>query len=336
MTIYDAVMAGLLVAGMVWGAWRGITWQLASIASLVLGYSVSHPLSAQLAPKFPGEPVVARALAMLVIYAAVSGGIFLAAWLVRATLWRMKFEAFDRHLGMLIGGLEAALLGMIATLFVVSLAPQTRTPIFASFSGRIVGQTMNLVGPVLPGEVRDALAPFWDGAGPGPGPPPGAHPRSRPPHWPGSRHPPRGPKAGRPAHRRRRSSRISSSKANPASAESLSRRPRRDYNRRVAGMTERLSVGDRPINLTQVLKLAGWVAHGGEAKALIADGMVRVNGEVETRKRKQMALGDVVELEGGPSLTSRVNPPGGPGPSPPSASGLALIDPPRSENPGAP
>jgi len=68
-------------------------------------------------------------------------------------------------------------------------------------------------------------------------------------------------------------------------------------------MSERLSVGDRPINLTQVLKLAGWVMHGGEAKALIADGMVRVNGEVETRKRKQMAVGDVVTLEGGPTLT---------------------------------
>jgi ribosome-associated protein len=67
-------------------------------------------------------------------------------------------------------------------------------------------------------------------------------------------------------------------------------------------MPDPLNVGDRPINLTQVLKLAGWVAHGGEAKALIADGMVRVNGEVETRKRRQMTLGDTVDLEGGPSL----------------------------------
>lgn len=65
---------------------------------------------------------------------------------------------------------------------------------------------------------------------------------------------------------------------------------------------ERLSVGDRPINLTQVLKLSGWVMHGGEAKALIAEGRVRVNGEVETRKRKQMARGDTVALEDGPSL----------------------------------
>ena len=64
-----------------------------------------------------------------------------------------------------------------------------------------------------------------------------------------------------------------------------------------------LEAGDRPINLTQVLKLSGAVLSGGEAKALIADGRVRVNGEIETRKRKQMSLGDVVQLEGGPSLT---------------------------------
>jgi ribosome-associated protein len=68
-------------------------------------------------------------------------------------------------------------------------------------------------------------------------------------------------------------------------------------------MTERLSVGDRAINLTQVLKLAGWALSGGEAKALVAGGRVRVNGEVELRKRRKMAAGDRVELEGGPSLT---------------------------------
>jgi ribosome-associated protein len=67
-------------------------------------------------------------------------------------------------------------------------------------------------------------------------------------------------------------------------------------------MTETLSVDDRSINLTQVLKLAGWVETGGQAKAWIADGMVRVNGQIELRKRRQMAAGDVVQIEGGPSL----------------------------------
>jgi ribosome-associated protein len=67
-------------------------------------------------------------------------------------------------------------------------------------------------------------------------------------------------------------------------------------------MAETLIVGDRQINLTQVLKLANWVESGGQAKVLIADGQVLVNGQVELRKRRQMAVGDTVQLVGGPAL----------------------------------
>jgi ribosome-associated protein len=67
-------------------------------------------------------------------------------------------------------------------------------------------------------------------------------------------------------------------------------------------MPERLNVGDRPINLTQLLKLAGWVLNGGEAKALIVEGRISVNGEVEFRKRRKMNAGDLVEMQDGPSL----------------------------------
>lgn len=63
-----------------------------------------------------------------------------------------------------------------------------------------------------------------------------------------------------------------------------------------------LLVGDKPINLTQALKLIGWAENGGQAKALIAEGLISVNGAVESRKRRKMALGDIVTLEGGPSL----------------------------------
>lgn len=163
MTLYDAAMVCVVLGGMVWGAWRGIVWQLASLASLVLGYAVAQTTSDDLAVHFPGDPVVARGLAMVVVYASVSGGVFLVAWLVRATLRRLKFEAFDRHLGMVLGGIEGALVGMVATLFVVSLAPQSREPIFNSPSGKVVGKVMNTLGPVLPSEARDVLKPFWDG-----------------------------------------------------------------------------------------------------------------------------------------------------------------------------
>jgi ribosome-associated protein len=74
-------------------------------------------------------------------------------------------------------------------------------------------------------------------------------------------------------------------------------------------MLERLSVGDRAINLTQILKRAGWVGNGGEAKALIAEGRIRVNGEVESRKRRKMTVGDRVAMEDGPSLILVEEPP---------------------------
>lgn len=67
-------------------------------------------------------------------------------------------------------------------------------------------------------------------------------------------------------------------------------------------MSETLEIGDRPINLTQALKLANLVESGGQAKILIAEGQVRVNGEVELRKRRQMVRGDLIEIEGGPTL----------------------------------
>ncbi|QEH38103.1 Colicin V production protein [Aquisphaera giovannonii] len=161
MTVYDLAMVAVLVLGMIRGAWRGFTWQVASIASLVLGYVAARTGSASLAVKMPGEPEVQRVLAMGLIYMVVSGGIFGVAWLVRGTLKKMKFEAYDRHLGSLLGGLEGIGVGLLATLMVVSMAPATRGPIFASPTGHVVGAIMDGVGPILPEEVRDVLKPIW-------------------------------------------------------------------------------------------------------------------------------------------------------------------------------
>ena len=55
-------------------------------------------------------------------------------------------------------------------------------------------------------------------------------------------------------------------------------------------------IRDESIRLGQFLKLADLVDHGSEAKPLLADGLVTVNGQVETRRGRQLAKGDVVEL----------------------------------------
>jgi ribosome-associated protein len=59
-----------------------------------------------------------------------------------------------------------------------------------------------------------------------------------------------------------------------------------------------VAIRDESIRLGQFLKLANLVDTGAEAKPLVADGAVRVNGEVETRRGRQLVRGDVVELAG--------------------------------------
>jgi len=59
-----------------------------------------------------------------------------------------------------------------------------------------------------------------------------------------------------------------------------------------------VAIRDESIRLGQFLKLANLVETGAEAKPVIADGLVRVNGEVETRRGRQLVVGDVVELGG--------------------------------------
>ncbi len=52
------------------------------------------------------------------------------------------------------------------------------------------------------------------------------------------------------------------------------------------------------IQLDQFLKLSGLVSTGGQAKVLIQGGEVKLNGTVETRRKKKIKAGDVVEVFG--------------------------------------
>ena len=54
----------------------------------------------------------------------------------------------------------------------------------------------------------------------------------------------------------------------------------------------------QPVELCKILKFEGLAATGGDAKMVIADGQVKVNGEVELRKRKKIVDGDVTEFDG--------------------------------------
>ena len=61
---------------------------------------------------------------------------------------------------------------------------------------------------------------------------------------------------------------------------------------------EIIKIKDEFIKLGQVLKLAGWVGSGLDAKMVILDGLVKVNGEIVLKKKKKIYQGDMVEFDG--------------------------------------
>jgi len=59
-----------------------------------------------------------------------------------------------------------------------------------------------------------------------------------------------------------------------------------------------------PTELYLILKFENLVASGGEAKFVISEGLVRVNNEIETRKRRKIVAGDVIEFNDEKLLTA--------------------------------
>lgn len=52
------------------------------------------------------------------------------------------------------------------------------------------------------------------------------------------------------------------------------------------------------IQLLQLIKVKRWMNSGGEGKHLVDDGLIKLNGEIETRYRAKLRAGDVIEYNG--------------------------------------
>ncbi len=62
-------------------------------------------------------------------------------------------------------------------------------------------------------------------------------------------------------------------------------------------MTE-VEINKEPIELYKILKMENLVESGGRAKHVISEGMVTLNGTIETQKRKKILNGDIIEYDG--------------------------------------
>ncbi len=160
--LYDIFVLAVLAATTLYGLWKGVAWQVASIASLVLSTVVAGRYGAALAPYLSNQAPWNRFLAMLILYLATSAGIWMLFRLVSRLIDRIHLKDFDRQIGAILGFAKGLLLCVVVTFFAVTLSESARQSILHSPSGYYMAKLIHNAGPFLPQEVRDLLGKYID------------------------------------------------------------------------------------------------------------------------------------------------------------------------------
>jgi membrane protein required for colicin V production len=161
MQIYDVLMLGVLVAATLFGAWKGLAWQLASLSAIFASYYVAIAFRDDVAQWIDATPPWNVFLAMLLLYVGTSLLIWILFRLVSDFINRLRLKEFDRQVGALFGLAKGAVLCVLITLFAVALLGESqRRTIIDSYSGRKIAQLLDRAHSVMPSEIHDVLHPY--------------------------------------------------------------------------------------------------------------------------------------------------------------------------------
>jgi membrane protein required for colicin V production len=159
---YDLLMLVILVLTTLFGAWKGMAWQVASLASLSVSCIVALRFNDRLAPYISGQAPWNRFLAMLILFAVTSIAIWLAFRMVKGLLDRIHLKEFDHQMGALFGLAKGAVICLVITFFAVTLTEGSRQAVLNSRAGKYSARFIQRATPAMPQEVRDALGEYID------------------------------------------------------------------------------------------------------------------------------------------------------------------------------
>ena len=158
-------MLVVLACATLWGIWKGMAWQIASLASIVLSAAVAIHGSAAAAPLFGVQEPWNRYLAMLVLYIVTAAAIWIVFHLISRIMDRVKLKDFDRQLGAIFGLAKGVLYCVVITFFAMTLSDDTspiRPMVLQSRSGDLIARGIRNANPILPAEIRTHLGKYID------------------------------------------------------------------------------------------------------------------------------------------------------------------------------
>ncbi len=159
---YDLVMLAVLALSIVFGAWKGMAWQLAALASLGASTAVALRFNAPLARLIKLQSPWDVCVAMGVLYAATALVIWLVFRMVSDVIDRVRLKEFDRQVGAAFGAVKGVVWCAVITFFVVTLSASARDNVLRSRSGYYTALLIHRAAPSLPPKLADLLGGYLE------------------------------------------------------------------------------------------------------------------------------------------------------------------------------
>lgn len=154
---YDLFVLAVLIYCTVSGAKRGVVWQLAGIAGLVLCVFFAGSFAAVVGPMINLEPPLNHWVTMFGAYLFFSFLSFSVARMLNGWIEKAQFKEFNQHLGAVLGFVKGAAFCLVLTFFVVTVSEPAREALKNSKSGHYAAIIVDTLHPVMPGKLHDAL-----------------------------------------------------------------------------------------------------------------------------------------------------------------------------------
>lgn len=157
---YDVFVVAVLIVCMVRGAMRGMIWQLAGIAGLVLCLVFAETIAAAIGPHVGLAEPLNHWVVMFAAYLVFSFLSFGVARLFHGWIEKAQMTEFNRHLGAVFGLVKGVAICLVLTFFIVTLSPNMRTMLQHSRSGYAAAVIMDRLHPVMPEKLHHALEDY--------------------------------------------------------------------------------------------------------------------------------------------------------------------------------
>jgi len=158
MSLYDIAMIIVFLGAIWFGYWKGLAWQVASVASIALSYFVAITFPDAITPYISAEEPFNRFAAMLILFIGTSLIVWTLFASVSKSLKKMELKGFDRQAGAILGAFKGGALCMVITMFAMALlGDNAKNAIWQSKSGHYVVQGIDKLPSVLPTDVAEYI-----------------------------------------------------------------------------------------------------------------------------------------------------------------------------------